>query len=161
VPTAVAAVLPGKEILFMSRTLFLIVFLCAILFAQQPSSEGDETRIIGLENIWNQAQMSHDATAMGSMLHPDFVFTDYDGTVMAKPQFLASIRDSSNTLALEVSDDMKLHRFGDTVVVTGATHEKGKLKGKFYEHYGRFTDTWIRRNGEWLCVASHLGLLQK
>jgi ketosteroid isomerase-like protein len=129
VPNAVAAVLPGKEILSMSRTLFLIIFLCSILFAQQPSSEGDETRIIGLENIWNQAQMSHDATAMGSMLHPDFVFTDYDGTVMAKAQFLASIRDSSNTLALEVSDDMKLHRFGDTAVVTGATHEKGKLKG--------------------------------
>ena len=145
----------------MSRILSLMVFFISILLAQQSSLEGDETRIIGLENIWNQAQMSHDATAMGSMLHPDFVFTDYDGTVMAKPQFLASIRDSSNTLALEVSDDMKLHRFGDTAVVTGATHEKGKLKGKAYEHYGRFTDTWIRHNSEWLCVASHLGLLQK
>ena len=145
----------------MSRTLLLIVSLSCILFAQQRSSEGDESRIIGLENIWNQAQVDHDATAMGSMLHPDFVFTDYDGTVMEKLQFLASIRDRSNTLTLEVSDDMKLHRFGDTVVVTGATHEKGKAKGKAYEHYGRFTDTWIRHNGEWLCVASHLGLLQK
>ena len=145
----------------MSRTLPLIVFFSCILAAQQPSSKGDETRIIGLENIWNQAQMNHDATAMSSMLHPDFVFTDYDGTVMAKTQFLASIRDSSNTLSLEVSDDMKLHRFGDTVIVTGATHEKGKLKGKAYEHYGRFTDTWIRHNEEWLCVASHLGLLQR
>ena len=146
----------------MSRMLFLIVFFSWILVAQQPSSsEGDEERIVGLENIWNQAQISHDATAMGSMLHPDFVFTDYDGTVMSKPQFLASIRDSSNTLSLEVSDDMKLHRFGDTVVVTGATHEKGKQRGKTYEHYGRFTDTWIRHNREWICVASHLGLLQK
>ena len=146
----------------MSRMMFLSVFFFCMLFAPQPSvSQGDEERILGLENIWNQAQVSHDATAMGSMLHPDFVFTDYDGTVMAKPQFLASIRDSSNTLVLEVSDDMKLHRFGDTVVVTGATHEKGKQKGKAYEHYGRFTDTWIRHNNEWICVASHLGLLQK
>ena len=146
----------------MSRVLFLIVFSSWILFAQQPSSpEGDENRIIALENIWNQAQISHDATAMGSMLHADFVFTDYDGTVMSKPQFLASIRDSSNTLSLEVSDDMKLHPFDDTVVVTGATHEKGKQRGKIYEHYGRFTDTWIRHNSEWICVASHLGLLRK
>ena len=98
----------------MSRMLFLIVFFSWIFVAQQRSSEGDEERIVGLENIWNQAQISHDATAMGSMLHPDFVFTDYDGTVMSKLQFLASIRDSSNTLTQEVSDDMKLHRFGDT-----------------------------------------------
>jgi ketosteroid isomerase-like protein len=146
----------------MSRMLFLVFFSSVILFAQQSSpSEGDESRIVALENIWNQAQLNHDATAMGSMLHPDFVFTDFDGTVMSKPQFLASIRDSSNTLSLEVSDDMKLHRFGDTVVVTGATHEKGKQKGKTYEHYGRFTDTWMRHNNEWICVASQLGLLQK
>lgn len=145
----------------MSRALLLFVSFSWLLFAQQPSPGGDETRIIGLENIWNQAQMNHDANAMASMLHPDFVFTDYDGTVMTKPQFLASIRDTSNTLVLEVSDDMKLHRFADTVVVTGATHERGKQRGKTYEHYGRFTDTWIRHNSEWLCVASQLGLLQK
>ena len=145
----------------MSRALFLIASFSCLLFAQQSSRGGDETRIIGLENIWNQAQLNHDANAMAGMLHPDFVFTDYDGTVMTKPEFLASIRDPSNTLSLEVSDDMKLHRFGDTVVVTGATHEKGKQKGKGYEHYGRFTDTWIRHNTEWLCVASQLGLLER
>jgi ketosteroid isomerase-like protein len=147
--------------LSMARILFLIAFFSWTLLPHQPSAtEGDE-KIIALENIWNQAQLNHDAAAMSSMLHTEFVFTDYDGTVMAKPQFLASIRDSSNALTLEVSDDMKLHRFGDTVVVTGATHEKGKLKGKAYEHYGRFTDTWMRQNGEWICIASQLGLLQK
>lgn len=146
----------------MRPMLFLVFVLGWILLAQQASlSQGDEEGILGLENVWNQAQLNHDANAMGSMLHPDFVFTDYDGTVMAKPQFLASIRDMSNTLTLEMSEDMKLHRFGDTVVVTGATHEKGKQKGKTYEHFGRFTDTWVRHNGQWLCVASQLGQLQK
>ena len=146
----------------MSRILILSVFFSWILFAQRPSSsEGDEKRIIAFENIWNQAQVNHDATAMGSMLHPDFVLTDFDGTVMAKPKFLASIRDVSNKVTLEVSDDMKLHRYGDTVIVTGATHEKGKQNGKSYEHYGRFTDTWVKHNDGWICVASHLGLLQK
>ena len=145
----------------MSRALVFIVSFSWLLFVQVSPQGGDETRIIGLENLWNQAQMSHDANAMAGMLHSDFVFTDYDGTVMTKPQFLASISDTSNTLSLEISDDMKLHRFGDTVVVTGATHERGKQKGKTYEHYGRFTDTWIRHNSEWLCVASQLGLLQK
>ena len=64
-------------------------------------------------------------------------------------------------MSFETSDDMKLRRFGDTVVVTGATHEKGTFKGKAYEHYGRFTDTWIKSNGEWICVASQLALIEK
>lgn len=146
----------------MAWILIVAVFFSPLVFAQAPSSsDGDEKRIIVLENIWNQTQMSHDANAMASMLHSDFVFTDYDGTLMSKPVFLASIRDPSNKLSVEESNDMKLHRYGDTVVVTGATHEKGTQKGKAYEHYGRFTDTWIKRDGQWVCVASQLGLLLK
>jgi len=106
-------------------------------------------------------QLHHDAGAMEKILDADFVLTDYGGAVLSKSQFLASIRDVSDQLTVEVSEDMKLHRHGDTVIVTGATHEKGANKGKHYEHRGRFTDTWIQKNGEWLCVASHLGLLSK
>lgn len=132
------------------------------LFAPGPSRpDGDETKIIALENLWNQVQIAHDAGAMDQMLDRDFVLTDYDGTVLSKDPFLASIRDKSNQLTIEVSEDMKLHRHADTVIVTGATHERGTLKGKPYEHRGRFTDTWIKRDGQWLCVASHLGLLGK
>jgi ketosteroid isomerase-like protein len=136
---------------------FALVFLVASLALAQE--KGDESKIIALENLWNQMQVNHDADAMDKMLDKDFVLTDYDGTVMSKAQFLASIRDKANQLTVEVSEDMKLHRHGDTVVVTGATHEKGTFKGKPYQHKGRFTDTWIRREGGWICVASHLGLL--
>jgi hypothetical protein len=107
------------------------LLVCCTAFAQHPTtSEGDETKIIALENLWNQTQMNHEVDAMSKMLHPDFVFTDYEGTVMLKSAFLASIRDPNNKLSLETSDDMKRHRFGDTVVVTGATHEKGTSQRK-------------------------------
>jgi ketosteroid isomerase-like protein len=135
-----------------------LVFLSGSIWSQ---TENDESKIIALENLWNQMQLHHDAGAMEKILDADFVLTDYDGAVLSKSQFLASIRDASDQLTVEVSEDMKLHRHGDTVIVTGATHEKGANKGKHYEHRGRFTDTWIRKNGEWLCVASHLGLLSR
>jgi ketosteroid isomerase-like protein len=126
-----------------------------------PQSNGDETKVIAFENLWNQMQVNHDADAMDKMLDGDFVFTDYDGTVMSKKEFLESIRDKSNQLTVEASEDMKLYRHGDTLIVTGATHEKGTLKGKPYQHKGRFTDTWIRQNGNWICIASQLALLGK
>jgi ketosteroid isomerase-like protein len=145
---------------FMPR---LVVLLTVFLVAGLPStrSQGDESKVIALENLWNQTQIAHDADAMDKMLDSDFVFTDYDGSVMNKAQFLASIRDKSNQLSVEVSTDMKLHRHGDTVVVIGATHERGTLKGKPYEHYGRFTDTWIKHNSEWLCISGQLSLVSK
>jgi len=146
----------------MFRLLGLLLLLSSLVLPQTfAQSEGDESKIIALENLWNQMQVAHDADAMEKMLHPDFVLTDYDGSVLNKTQFLASIRDKSNQLTSEVSQDMKLHRHGDTVIIIGATHEKGTAKGKPYEHYGRFTDTWIKREAQWLCVASQLSLLPK
>jgi ketosteroid isomerase-like protein len=146
----------------MLRPLILLLALSSLPLAQNSSKvEGDETKIIALENLWNQIQLNHDADAMGKMLDDDFVFTDYDGTVMSKGQFLESIRDKSYQLTVEASENMKLHRHGDTVVVTGATHEKGTFKGRPYQHQGRFTDTWMKKNGQWLCIASQLSLISK
>ncbi len=143
--------------------LFILLLLFPSLALPQTfaQSEGDESKIIALENLWNQMQVAHDADAMSKMLDPEFVLTDYDGSIMNKAQLLASIRDTSNQLTTEVSEGMKLFRHGDTVVVIGATHEKGTLKGKPYQHNGRFTDTWIKRDAQWLCVASHLALIPK
>jgi ketosteroid isomerase-like protein len=146
----------------MLRLVTPFLLLCfVVLSVNSAQTEGDETQIIAYENLWNQMQMAHDANAMEQMLDADFVLTDYDGSVLTKGQFLASIRDKSNQLTTEVSTDMKLHRHGDTVVVIGATHERGTLKGKPYEHHGRFTDTWIKRDYRWICVSSQLGLIPK
>ncbi len=146
----------------MRRGFLILLFLALLALLQSVSrAQGDETKIIALENLWNQMQLNHDADAMGKMLDEDFVFTDYDGTVMSRAQFLDSIRDISYQLTVEVSENMKLHRHGDTVVVTGATREKGTYKGKPYQHQGRFTDTWMKKNGQWLCIASQLSLIHK
>ena len=145
-----------------SRPLILLLALLCVPFSQNISmAQGDETKIIALENLWNQMQINHDADAMGKMLDSDFVLTDYDGTVLTKGQFLASIRDKSTQLTVEVSDDMRLHRHGDTVIVIGATHEKGTENGKAFSHHGRFTDTWIKKDSQWLCIASQLSLVGK
>jgi ketosteroid isomerase-like protein len=144
-------------------SLFTLLFLFSSLALPQNSAttDGDESKIIALENLWNQIQIAHDADAMDKMLDDDFVLTDFDGSVLNKAQFLATIRDKSNQLTLETTQDMKLHRHGDIVVVIGATHEKGTAKGKPYEHHGRFTDTWIKHDSQWLCIASQLSLIPK
>ena len=146
----------------MPRPLILLLALVFLSFVPERSTaQGDETKIIALENLWNQMQINHDADAMGKMLDSDYVFTDYDGTVLTKGQFLASIRDKSIQVTVEVSENMKLFRHGDTVIVIGSTREKGTEKGKPFSRVGRFTDTWIKKDGQWLCIASQLSLIGK
>lgn len=150
-----------RNILTVVSGFILAILIWSSASVAQKQASGDETKIIALENLWNQTQLNHDASAMANMLDDDFVLTDYDGSVLTKAQFLESIRDKSIHLSQETSSDMKLHVHGDVVVVTGATHEKGTHNGKAFEHSGRFTDTWIKKDGRWLCVASQLGVISK
>jgi ketosteroid isomerase-like protein len=146
------------------HVLFTIMLLSLLVAAGARSSApqaDDASKIVAMENLWNQMQLNHDAGAMEQMLDEDFVLTDYDGTLSNRSQFLDSIKDMSIKLTQEMSEGMKLHPHGNTVVVTGATREKGTQNGKAFQHYGRFTDTWIKKDGRWLCVASHLGVISK
>ena len=53
----------------------------------------DSSKILALENAWNQAQLHHDANALIQLLPSTFVYTDYDGTVEDKAQFLKDLKD--------------------------------------------------------------------
>lgn len=146
-----------------ASTLFVISACLLILMTPAgvaPQSD-DASKLIAMENLWNQMQLNHDATAMEKMIDENFVLTDYDGSLLNKAQFLASIKDTSVQLTQEMSEGMKLHEHGSTVIVTGATREKGMQNGKAFAHNGRFTDTWMKKNGQWVCVASQLGVISK
>ena len=43
----------------------------------------------------------------------------------------------------------------DTAVATGSSRSAGAYKGDKFEHSDAFTDVFVRRDGKWVCVASH------
>jgi ketosteroid isomerase-like protein len=51
-------------------------------------------------------------------------------------------------------DDLKVRVYGDSAVVFGLETEKSQFKGKDSSGQYRFVDTWLKRNGRWVCVAS-------
>jgi len=66
------------------------VLLSSLLMARDPANDNfaDASKLIALENAWNQAQLHHDAKAVSNLVSDNFVYTDYDGTVMNKAAFL-------------------------------------------------------------------------
>lgn len=147
----------------MKMFIFGCFFLgLAVLLANgAESTEVERTKLIALENAWNQAQLHHDSKALNALVSDSFVYTDYDGTVMNKAEFLADIKDPSYKATLIANEGERVFSYKDTAIVVGTYHTKGTYKGKAFEHYGRFTDTWINQSGSWQCVASHTTLLNK
>ena len=142
----------------MKTTVLIAAFTLATVLlgiAQEPAFKGEEGQILALENAWNAAELQHDPGALDQILTDDFVITEPDGTLQSKRAHMAFTKDKSYHYDLLVSEGFRIKVYGTVGVVTGTYHEKGKYKGKVFDRRGRFTDTWIKLNGNWKCVASH------
>jgi ketosteroid isomerase-like protein len=123
------------------------------------SNGAEQARLLSLENAWNQAVQGKDIKAMDALLDKDLIYIDYDGTVMNKSQYIASTSAPTIHSDHVVSDSMQAQVYGTSAVVLGVYVERGLKNGKPYLLRERFVDTWIKRNGSWLCVASQSTLI--
>ncbi|HKU25726.1 MAG TPA: nuclear transport factor 2 family protein [Candidatus Sulfotelmatobacter sp.] len=135
----------------------LVVTLFSVMLLRLSAQDSDKSRVLSLENAWNEAEKHRDANAISALIASTFVYTDIDGSLMDKEQFLTSIRGSHATQI--VNEAMKAESYGNVIVVTGSYREQGNEGGKSYTRRGRFTDTWIEKDGQWLCVASQETLI--
>ena len=148
------------------RKLLISALVCAsvcLVFTGTSPGEAlaDQGKLLALENAWNQAQLHHDARAVESLISENFVYTDYDGTVMNKKDFLADLSDPEYRATLIANEDVKVFPYQNVAIVIGTYHTKGTYKRKPFEHYGRFTDTWVFEKSIWRCIASHTNLIKK
>jgi hypothetical protein len=147
-----------------TKVLVCLLWLVGSLAHAQNSAtspQATESLLIALENGWNQAQLHHDSKALDGLVADTFISTDNDGTFMTKAQFLADNQDRSYAPSLMANSDERIFLYGNVAVVAGIYHAKGLNKGKPFDHYGRFTDTWAYLNGKWVCVATHTSALKK
>jgi len=140
--------------------LFLLIGLLPAAAGQAPAQlDPEQTKILALENAWNQAEEHKDIKALDRLLDASLVYVDYDGSIMDKAQFMSSIKAPALHPEQIVNESMTAHVYGDSAVVTGVYREKGEKSGKPYLRHGRFTDTWVFQRGTWTCVASQSTLM--
>jgi ketosteroid isomerase-like protein len=145
----------------LSVSLALVFFAVALaLHSRSQGVSADEGRILALETAWNHAEQKKDVAALDQLLSPNLVYIDYDGSIASKQEFLANIKSEGLSPEQISNEEQTVHVFGDCAVVTGIYREKGINKGKPYNRRGRFTDTWVKINDAWQCVASQSTLIQ-
>ena len=142
----------------VSACLLIVVCMTALpVRAQDDSESAVRSRIIALEKAWNQAYKAGDVRALDSILDNEIVLINDDGSVQSKAEFLGSVKATrNNSQEQQVSpESMSVHVFGNTAVATGVFRAKGVEGGKSYVRRERFVDTWLYKNGKWVCVASN------
>lgn len=95
-----------------------------------------------------------DASAVKELLADDFVDTSASGRVGSKSSLLRETRHDKNVYKTAEVSSLSVRTESDNVaVVTGLARESGVDGKKRFTSSRRFTDTWVKRNGKWLCIA--------
>jgi hypothetical protein len=139
---------------------FAFIAVSLLLPAQERGNlSPDESLILTLERAWNVAEEHKDIRALDQLLSSTLAYTDYDDSFMNKAQFLASVKTAGLDADQITNETANVQVYGASAIVTGIYHEKGLVKGKPVSRRGRFTDSWVKENGSWMCVASHSTLI--
>ena len=132
-----------------------LLMLSSGAMAQLKSAGGDEAALKAIEEKWDAANLKGDTATLGAIFVDTFISTNTEGKVSTKAEVLAQLKSGEMKYETSKVDDMKVYVYGDTAVVNGRWKAKFVEKGKAVDTSERFTDTYIRQNGQWRCIASH------
>src|SRR4030042_2993963 len=129
----------------------VVVLVLTVAVSAQPNQEVEkqytvkkrmspDQELIKLENEWRDALVKHDWALLDQILADDCIWTDPDGNVWTKAQFLASLKSGEDVLTAAEADKIRVRVYGDAAVVTGRTTVKEQYKGKDISGNYNWTD---------------------
>jgi ketosteroid isomerase-like protein len=129
----------------------------ACLLASACTRERDhrdvERYIVESERQWAESLATGDTTALERILADDFAGVDPIGGFYDKATMISHTRQAPKYFVSNHANEIKVRFYGDTAVAQGSeTWERRSgepLRGRFV-----WTDTWVRRNGNWQIVAA-------
>ena len=105
--------------------------------------------------------IQNDADAIGRFLSDDWIIIDPDGGVIDKPRFLAVIKSGALKHEAMDSEDIRVRTYPDSATVTAVTSTKSKYLGREFKTRERATDVFVKKEGRWQCVLTHLTTFTK
>lgn len=127
--------------------------------AQTTNVTRAEEEVRALERRWLDAYERYDSAAMDAIVGEDFVITFPNGAQQNKPQLMAMIKAAPGGKAPRMrfhTEDVRSKAYGDTVILMGRVVTEYEREGQTVKEQSRYTDTYVRVNGRWRVVASHL-----
>lgn len=141
--------------------LFLTLTAAVTSGAQTPTGKtshatsASSKALIDLENKWVEALAKNDVTTLDAIFADTYVDTDEQGHRGTKQDVMAVVKSGDLKVESIKLADMKVDVYRDAAVVTGSATQAGNYKGQALTPKIIFTDTFVKKNGKWVAVASH------
>jgi Ketosteroid isomerase homolog len=140
----------------MKRMLGMVLtglLLAAPGWAQKAGTA--EQELLNLERQWKEAVVKKDVAALQRLYADDYISVDSEGAIWNKTEDIEI--DTSGQFNLESFrlEDMKVRTYGDAAVVTGRIGFAGHIQeGIKMSRQLRFSDVFVKQNGQWRCVSN-------
>jgi len=153
--------------------LALALSLTGALLAQTPAPKSTvpktatwaehEKTVTKLEQDWFKIQLAHEWDKMRDLLGADFQLIESDGSLGDADSMVKGYKTEAPSVVTISMTLLVSHAVADDcVVATGLDDITLKEKdGKISHRYERFTDVWVHRNKQWVCVAEQLTLAKR
>ena len=126
----------------------------------QAGEKDDVKELLQLESQMARAWVQRDAQTLEQILDDDYTLGGTGEALIGKEQYIAGLDNPEFQTTSAIVDDLRIRVYSDAAVVTGrATYQgRSKKRGTYLDRF-RFTDTFIRRDSIWKCVATHASAL--
>ena len=145
----------------MKYSLLITLASMASTMFRQSNSDEMEKKVLKVEEEFGQAMIKNDADKIGTFLADDWIIIDPDGGIIDKVRFLNVIRSGALTHEAMDSQDVRVRVYGTTTIVTALTSSKAKYMGQEFSTQERATDVFVKLDGKWQCVITHLTTFTK
>jgi ketosteroid isomerase-like protein len=143
------------------RRAFLIPLL-AVAFAGLAQAQEAAANPADVEQIKAEVlkieEENTQAVARGDLATVDRIYSDElsftaRGELLTKAQVLDNLRSGTFDNKVPIHKDIKVHVFGDTVVLTGYSTSIVHYKGKETHGPRWFTNVYVKQDGQWKLVV--------
>jgi len=115
--------------------------------------EAEKTQVLKVEAQVNKALVAGDTDVLGRIYADDLSYTNQIGEVLTKSEVLAGLKTGNIKLPTLGRQDIRLHAFDGTVVLTGISTSTLRYKGVVTNKPRRFANVYVKQNGQWRLVA--------
>jgi ketosteroid isomerase-like protein len=115
--------------------------------------------LMALAADWDRSMVENDAEAIGRYMADDWTIIGSDGSLGDKATFLGLVKSGVLSHDEMTSEDMQVRVYADTAVTISRGISGGTYQGQPFREVERVSCVFVRREGRWSCVLTHLSRL--
>lgn len=106
-------------------------------------------------DAYDRAIRARDGAMFDKLLADDFMYTGNKGKTSNKQEEIKNMSSADLAITESKVSDKKFRIYRNSAVETGRYDVSGTYKGTAFKESGRYTSTWIYKDGKWRMVADH------